>query len=117
MCTVIDMLTRLPIEVWFEERAQAQASDTTFIDRLLELLSPKTLLILDRGFYDFTFFENLVEQGCAWITRPKSNAGIHALKSLTTTPTLRDSLILLGSGKNGTPQLTVRLIEYRRGNT
>ena len=113
ICTVIDLSTRLPVEIWFSERPRA--FDTTFIADLLALVSAKTLLILDRGFYDFTFFADLIEQGAAFITRPKRNATIEVVQRLTWTSTVKDLIVLLGSGQNGTPQIKVRLVEIRFG--
>lgn len=113
ICTVIDLTTRLPVEVWFSERARAY--DTTFIPDLLALVPKNTLLILDRGFYDFKFLAALVEQGAAFITRLKSNAKIEVVKVLTQTDTVKDLLVVLGSGQNDSPQITVRLVEIRFG--
>jgi len=50
ICTVIDRGSQLPVAVWFTE--DAKAHDAQFLDRLLALATAKTLLILDRGFYD-----------------------------------------------------------------
>ena len=113
ICTIIDISTRLPVEVWFSERARAY--DTTFIPDLLALVPQKTLLIFDRGFYDFKFFATLVQQGAAFITRLKSNAKIEVMTILTSTDTLKDLIVVLGSGQNDTPQITVRLVEIRFG--
>ncbi len=114
MCAVIDLTTRLPIEIWFNERARA--SDTTFIADLLALVPKKTLLILDRGFYDFTFFADLVKlEGVAFITRLKSNTKIEVVKVLTSTDTVKDLIVILGSGQNDTPKIKVRLVEIRFG--
>lgn len=113
ICTVIDLTTRLPVEVWFSERARAY--DTTFIPDLLAVVPKKTLLILDRGFYDFKFFAALVQQGTAFITRLKSNAKIEVVTALTQTDTVKDLIVVLGSGQNGTPKITVRLVEIRFG--
>lgn len=113
ICTVIDITTRLPVEIWFSERARA--FDTTFIADLLALVPKKTLLILDRGFYDFKFFADLAEQGAAFITRLKSNATIEVVKVLTSTDTVKDLIVILGSGQNDTPKIKVRLVEIRFG--
>ena len=113
ICTVIDITTRLPVEVWFSERARAY--DTTFIPDLLTLVPKKTLLLLDRGFYDFKFFVTLVQQGAAFITRLKSNAKIEVVTVLTSTDTVKDLIVVLGSGQNNTPKITVRLVEIRFG--
>lgn len=115
MCLVLDLVRQLPTELWFTE--EAMAYDTNFTQKLLDLVSAKTLLILDRGFYDFTFFARLVAQGAHLITRLKKNAAIEIVSRLTKTDTLRDSIIRLGTGQNGAPILTMRLIEVRIGRT
>jgi hypothetical protein len=111
--TVVDLLTRLPVEVWFCERPRA--SDVTFMPDLLALVQAKTLLVLDRGFYDFTFFAALIEQQIAFITRLKSNAFFVETELLSQTETLKDRIISLGTGQNNSPVLKLRLIEVRFG--
>lgn len=115
MGTVVDLLTRLPVEVWFRE--QPRANDTTFMPELLLLATTKTLLILDRGFYDFDFFALLIKQGTAFITRPKKNAFFIVAETLTDTNKVKDFVIFLGTGQNNTPVLKLRLIEVRFGKT
>ncbi|NJN99859.1 MAG: IS4 family transposase, partial [Anaerolineales bacterium] len=111
--TVIDLLTRLPVEIWFTE--QPKAHDSHFMPELLALAQAKTLLILDRGFYDFQFFADLIQQEAAFITRPKSNAFWIGHKLLSSTATIKDQLIFLGTGTQGQPVLKLRLIEVRFG--
>ena len=110
---VVDLLTRLPVEVWFRE--QPKTHDTTFIPDLLLLATPKTLLLLDRGFYDFDFFALLIKQGTAFITRLKKNAFFVVADTLTDTNKVKDYVIFLGTGQNNTPVLKLRLIEVRFG--
>lgn len=111
--TVVDLLTRLPVEIWFRE--QAKAHDSSFMSELLALAKAKTLLILDRGFYDFEFFAALMEQEVAFITRPKSNAFWIGHRLLSSTQTVKDQIIFLGTGTQGQPVLKLRLIEVRFG--
>ena len=61
MGVVIDLVTRLPVEIWFQENPSA--SDTRFEENLLQLVSAKTLLLLDRGFYHFQFWQKLIDKG------------------------------------------------------
>lgn len=110
---VVDLLTRLPVEVWFREAPRA--SDMTFIPDLLALVKAKTLLVLDRGFYDFTFFAALIDQHVAFITRLKDNAFFIGSQTLSSTQTVKDRTIFLGTGQNGSPVLKLRLIEVRFG--
>jgi hypothetical protein len=111
--TVVDLLTRLPVEIWF--RQQPKAHDTNFISELLALVTAKTLLILDRGFYDFGFFAALIETKAAFITRLKDNAFFVVAETLSNTTTLKDMIIFLGTGQHGSPVLKLRLIEVRFG--
>ena len=113
MGVVIDLVTRLPITIWFLENPRA--SDTRFEDNLLELASPQTLLLLDRGFYHFQFWQTLIERGVHFITRIKINAAIEYQQVFTDSYSLRDRLIQIGSGTKKTPFVTLRLIEIRKG--
>jgi IS4 transposase len=103
----------VPVALWFSE--QARAFDTHFIPDLLEWVGEKTLLILDRGFYDFRFFADLMAQGTHFLTRLKSNAKLEVVRRLTYTDTVKDMLVRLGSGQKGAPILTVRVVEIRFG--
>ena len=113
MCVVIDLVRQLPVELWFRE--EAQAFDTNFIPALLAMVGERTLLILDRGFYDFQFFAQLMDKGADFITRTKRNAKIEVVKRLSYTDTVKDLIVHLGTGQNDVPILTVRLIEVRFG--
>jgi hypothetical protein len=112
ICTVIDLATRLPEQIWFTE--EAQAHDTNFLGRILEFAQAGTLWIFDRGFYDFTFFDNLIDQGVAWITRLKSNTVFTVQQVLVQTNEVRDRIVLLGGG-DGQCRHLMRLIEVRYG--
>lgn len=110
---VIDLVTRLPVAIWFKENPCA--SDTGFEDNLLELVSAQTLLLLDRGFYHFQFWQKLIEGGVHFITRIKINAAIEYQQVFTDGYALRDRLVRIGSGTKKTPVVTLRLIEIRKG--
>ena len=114
ICTVINLATRLPEQIWYT--AEALAHDTNFQARILSMVHTETLWILDRGFYDFTFFDDLIERGGHFITRLKSNAVVSVQQVLCQTTEIRDRLIVLG-GENGQCQHTLRLIEVRFGVT
>lgn len=114
ICTVIDLATRLPEQIWY--KADALAHDTNFLSEILSMVSASTLWIFDRGFYDFTFFDDLIERGGHCITRLKSNAVFHVQSVLCQTAEIRDRLILLG-GERGPCKHTLRLIEVRFGST
>ena len=115
MGVVMDLVTRIPVEIWFEENPAA--SDTRFEQRLLDLVSTRTLLLLDRGFYHFQFWQQLIDQGIHFITRVKVNAKIQYEQVFTDSFTLRDRLVKIGSGAKKTPIVTLRLIEVKVGKS
>ena len=115
MTVVIDLITRLPIEIEFDENPRA--SDTSWEKELLALVKPKRLLLLDRGFYHFQFWHQLREQGVDLITRLKKRATIQVEEVFTNSYGLRDRRVRLGSGTKTTPFITLRLIKVRSGNT
>ena len=115
ICTVIDLLTRLPVQVWFHSNPLAH--DTNFIGDLINLTTASTLLILDRGFYDFQFFLHLIVKQVDFITRIKSNASFEVEKILSYDYTLRDRVICFRVGDKAQTLLRLRLIEVRQGKT
>jgi hypothetical protein len=74
MATVIDLMTRLPVDIWFQENPRA--SDVKLEENILQLVPTKTLLLLDRGFYHFSFWLKLIEADIHLITRLKKGAAI-----------------------------------------
>lgn len=108
MCTVIDLASRLPRWVWFSD--QAQAHDTNFTAQLLKVSRRGTLWLLDRGFYDFNFFAQLIERGTGWITRSKSNLAYNVTQVLEQSDFIRDQLVQINGCKH-----PLRLVEVRFG--
>jgi hypothetical protein len=114
MAVVIDLVTRYPVDIWYEENPNF--AETNFEKNILDLVKSKTLLLLDRGFYHFEFWQQLINRQIDFISRIKKGASIAIEKRFTNSHDLRDSLIRLGCGQNNTPILTLRLIEIRSRN-
>ena len=111
MGVVIDLITRLPVEIWFQENPRT--SDTKLEENILNLVSANTLLLLDRGFDHFSFWLRLIEKEIHFITRLKKGASIKVEQVFTDSYSIRDRKVRLGSGTKRTPYVTVRLIEVR----
>jgi hypothetical protein len=111
---VINLKTRYPVQTWFEERPYAHESN--FVPQLLKLIAPKTLLMLDRGFWNYSLFEQLMGQESDFITRLKTNAQYESVSIVSQSFTHRDTLIRLGTGYQGNPILNLRLVEIRYGH-
>ncbi len=111
MGVVIDLITRLPVEIWFKENAKA--SDINFESDILNLVQAGTLLLLDRGFYHFQFWQQLIDKKAHVITRLKKGAAFEVQRIYTNSYSIRDRLIQMGSGTKKAPYITLRLIEIR----
>ena len=115
ICAVVDLKTRYPVQTWFDEKPYAHESN--FVPDLLQLVKHKTLLLLDRGFWNYGLFEQLIELHSDFITRLKSNAKYKSISILSQSSTHRDSLVRLGTGYQGNPILDLRLVEIRHGRS
>ncbi|WP_218081192.1 transposase [Anthocerotibacter panamensis] len=111
--TVLDMVSHLPVQIWFDENSQAH--DTCFGERLCALVPAGTLLVLDRGFYDFTQLAQLMAQKAHFVTRLKKNTRYQVLQTLSMSDGHQDQLILL-TGREA-PLLTLRLVMIRQDQT
>ena len=115
ICAVVDLKTRYPIQTWFNQRPYAHESN--FIPNLLELVTPRTLLLLDRGFWNYSLFKQLTQKRADFITRLKTNAQYELISILSQSATHKDTLIRLGTGYQGNPILELRLVEIRHGRS
>ena len=113
MGVVIDLITRLPIEIWFRENPKA--SDINFELDILSLVQAETLLLLDRGFYHFLFWQQLIDREVHFITRLKKGAAFRVQQVFTDSYSIRDRLIQMGYGTEKSPYVTLRLVEVRSG--
>ncbi len=110
---MITLASQLPVKIWFNENAKAH--DCQFLDDLLALATAKTLLILDRGFYDFEWWTQLVVKQVDFICATKSNLTYTVIAPFSLTPRLKDQLIEIGKDAQGKSLLRVRLIEIKKG--
>lgn len=111
MAALLDIITRLPRQIWYEE--EAQAHDQRFWDRALAALQRGMLLIFDLGFLNFARFDQLTEAGVFFLTRKEERVVARTLQVLRTTATLRDQIVRLGSTAESQCQHLVRLVEWQ----
>lgn len=113
ICTVLALDTQLPVKLWFGE--DAKAHDCQFLDDILALVTDRTLLILDRGFYNFRWWQQLRAKQTDFICATKANLAYSIVTSLSCTPQLKDRIVEIGKDTQGEPLLQVRLIEIKKG--
>lgn len=112
---VIDLVTRLPVEIWFESKATA--SDMKFESDILKLVKPQTLILLDRGFCHYQFWQQLIEKNVHLITRLNNKASFTVERVFTNSYSIRDRTVKMGAGTKKIPCITMRLVEIRAGKT
>jgi hypothetical protein len=113
LLVVLDLASKLPVRLWWGE--DATANEKRFLERVKPALLPGTLLLLDRGFYAFPFFDWLTEQGVAFVTRLRAGAATPRVERvLLATPTLRDRVVRLGQRRNPCTH-PLRLVEVLVG--
>jgi hypothetical protein len=108
MAALLDVASMLPRRVWYEP--ESQAHDQQFWERALSCLERRWLLIFDLGFVNHGTFDALTERGISFITRLKKNARFDVVSVARQGPTLRASIIRLGSA-GARCQSPLRLVE------
>jgi Transposase DDE domain len=108
---VLDLATKLPVALWLD--ADAGANDKRFLDRLTAALPAGMLLVMDRGFYSFPFFDWLSEHGHGFVTRARSLAALEVEQVLLESPTARDRVVRLGTYRSNPCRRPVRLVEVQ----
>lgn len=108
---VLDLVTKLPVQIWVDPNPHA--NDQCFMPQILELLPERTLLVMDRGFRSFAFYDALTERGHGFITGINRNAAWQPERVLDATPTMRDQLIRMGHYRSSRCQHPLRLVEVQ----
>lgn len=113
LLALLDLPSKLPIHLWWED--DPNVNENRFLDRIKSVLETGTLLILDRGFHGFPFFDYLTEHDSFFLTRTRARTAYTALKILATTPNLRDRIIALGQYRSNPCRQPVRRIDVLIG--
>lgn len=109
MVALLDAITRQPRKLWYEP--SAEASEQGFWERILDQLTPDSLLLIDMGFTNYKRFEELTQRGIWFITRAKRDTAFELIEVLSERSGLRDMIVRLGRGKHqiDTPMRLVEL--------
>jgi hypothetical protein len=107
----LDLASKLPVQLWLDP--DPAANDKRFLDRLKALLPPDVLLVLDRGFYSFPFFDWLTATERWFVTRARSLTALDVERVLADTPTVRDRVVRLGRYRSNPCAHPLRLVEVQ----
>jgi len=106
MTALLDLCSRLPHHIWYEE--DAQAHDQRFWPQILATLKAGSLLIFDLGYTNFAVFAQLTAAQIAFITRAKRNLAYQVERYVQRTAQVHEALVWIGQGDD---RQLVRLIK------
>jgi hypothetical protein len=106
---LLDLASKLPVHLVWD--AATGCNERRLLDRVTEHLAPRTLLLLDGGFYGFPLFDWCTEHAVSFITRPRSDAAYATLRVLQDTATRRETIIQFGQHHSNPCRHPVRLVE------
>ena len=108
MTALLDLCTRLPEKIWYER--DPKAHDQRFWTDILSVLKAGSLLIFDKGYINFSIFNQLTQANVKFITRSKTNLVYTLERAIIRNASVHDYLVWIG--KDETRQ-QVRLIEIQ----
>ena len=115
MAALLDVDTRLPRQVWYED--DSQAHDQRFWDRALTAMEPGMLLICDLGFRNYAQYDALTAHDTSFVTRAAENMAFQVERVLHTSADLRDRIVWVGSSAESRCVHALRLVEVRHQGT
>jgi hypothetical protein len=115
LLALLDLPSKLPLRVWLN--VNPDANEKSFLEQVKPVLKAGTLLLLDRGFYSFVFFDYLSEQGLFFVTRARTLAAFSVEQVLVATPEVRDRIIALGQYRSNPCRYPARLVEVLVGGS
>jgi hypothetical protein len=108
MAALLNLCTRLPEKIWYE--SDPKAHDQRLWGDILSVLKAGSLLIFDKGYINFTIFNQLTQAKVKFITRAKTNLVYHLERAIVQSASVHDYLVWIG--KEETRQ-KIRLIEVQ----
>jgi len=115
MAAVLDLITRVPRTIWYEE--DQHAHDQRFWDRALTTLHRGMLLIFDLGFLNFGRFDQLTDAGVWFVTRTQERIAYRVDHILQATQRIHDLVVLVGSSPTSQCLHPLRLVEWQHNGT
>ncbi len=109
MAALLDVITRLPCQVWYEENPQAH--DQRFWEPIWAVLRPGMLLLFDLGFVNYTHFDTLTDQTVWFLTRALPQLVYRTDHVLHTSAQVHDLIVWIGARKEDQCRHPMRLIE------
>ncbi len=96
--------------------ASATQNEKVAARELLAGLARGTLVLFDRGYFAFQFFDDLTTQGLWWVTRWREKTSYTVVHTFAQHGDTFDGLVWLGAHRSDRAAHPVRLVQFRLGN-
>jgi hypothetical protein len=115
LLAVVELFTRCPQHTW--STTHAQANDKSFCQQLLAALPGGGLVVLDLGWFSFSFFAALTTAGQYFGTRRRAKTAYPVGERLGAGPPWREELLALGGYRANPCRQRVRRVSVLWGTT
>lgn len=112
LTAVLDLASQLPVQLWIDE--SATVNDRHILDKLAPLVPERTILLLDRGFARYSFFDTLTESGSVLVSQWGTHWAFEVVQTLPTrTPAVTDQIVRVGKYRSSRCHHPLRRIGCR----
>lgn len=108
LTTVLDLASHLPVHLWLD--ASPTKNDRRILDTVVPLVPERTILLLDRGFSRFSFFDALTETGSVLVSQWGNHWVYDDLQTLSSCATTTDQIVRVGKYRSSRCHHPVRRI-------
>ena len=109
LVSAVDLLSHLPAHVWWAD--DPAANDKSLLPEVKAWLKAGSLVVFDLGYFAFTLFDDLTDQGVGFVTRLRSQTSYRVEQVLLEHPQVRDQIVHLGAYRSNPSHHAVRLVE------
>ena len=110
----ISALFDVRLQQWVRIDCWPNAGDhcKTHVLTLVERVQAGTLLLFDRGYLSFAFFDTLTSRGIWWISRYAHQASYQVSHICYQADGILDAIVYLGTSSDNQARYPVRLIQF-----
>jgi hypothetical protein len=108
LTTVLDLASHLPVHLWLND--SATVNDRAILDTVTPLVPNGTILLLDRGFSRFSFFDAVTEVGSVLVSQWGNHWVFDHIQTLQVSATTSEQIVQLGTYRSSRCRHPVRRI-------
>lgn len=109
LLALLDVVSKQPLAIL--RQVKSTGSDHWFQAGMLPYLRANVLLLLDAGFYDFSFFAELTQKGVFFIVRGKKNLAGTIVQTFQKGPIVSDRIMEIGAHSKPKMLQRVRVVD------